>query len=464
MLFSVPPYSYSEEGAAEEVAQAAAEAEPADDEITNEAVFEEEPGADITAPPFSDMMVKAIINEDFEKMVDLIQLDLRKLDDSAEIDNNTKSLLTVFLKRQMADIYAWRLKDPNKAIGLYKENIAALKQYNETADNKIAEVEYYLIAQIYEEYGNKAKAQKLYERFFKFSMAMAIDGIVDSARKKGGHITQKDIDIINEAVSQYSNFITSGFQKNGISKLRPNSHESTALFTSLSLALFSPSGLVDLILVAEKGPFEVIIKSPANLSSEMSVFVAFQTTLMAEGLTEENLKAADGFIKKFPKSYFTMLMAHQLYWHYLNEGEKPKAVKYYKTMQSIEEKRGIDIILTRNKKLGTPEEVWKILKRAVLDNDLKTVESLLLPGHFNTDNFDLSKDKEIGAKFAMIEKIKMHRESPNFVRFEIIYDKSETEKAAFNIYFVKSYGEWRVDSGEHENLPGIAGIGHHKGF
>lgn len=462
MTFSEASFSYGDEG---EVNETSTEGEETvDDDIIDEAMFEEELSNDLMAPPMSEMVVRAIQNENFEKVVDLIQIDLRNIDKIKGTENISTPLLTILLKRQMADIVAWRLKDPNKAINLYKENIETLKKYNATADSKVAEVEYYLIAQIYDEYGQKEKAQKLYKRFFEFSMPIAVDAIVNLTRKQGTNIAQKDIDLINETISEYSNFVMSGFSKNGVTKLRPHSYESSAFFSAFSLAIFSPSAIVELLLISEKPPFDLILSSPTNLSTEMSVFIAFQTKLMKEGLTKENLKAADGFLKKFPKSYFTMLMAHQLYWHYLDKGEKPKALKYYKILTAIEEERGIDIVLTRNKRLGTPEEVWKVFKRAVLDNDLKTVESLLLYGHHKTDNFDISKDNTISSKFAMIDKIQMHRESPTFVRFEIIYDFSDTEKSTFDVFFVKSYGEWRIDNGEHKDLPGIAGIGHHKSF
>ena len=186
-----------------------------------------------------------------------------------------------------------------------------------------------------------------------------------------------------------------------------------------------------------------IKQSPANLSA-MILNYALVLTSAAGSVDEDDEKALNAFLSKYPDSYYSIFLRYYFYKFYKENGMPEKGKGLLKEIQNIAEKRGMVIITGPDKRFSSPEKTWEVYRNALSEGDVDTVMECYVSGIYKERrifNF-LTKDqlKQMAEDMGNIERITGNEHRAEYR----IMQKYKDKEVAFHINFANIDGEWRM--------------------
>lgn len=382
-------------------------------------------------------ITKSYINSDYVTAVSLLEKQIKeqKLKGSKDERGEYVNLYKKYLL--LAHIYAWRLNKPDVALLRYQELNELRQSYKEAS--KFPPFELLYIAEIYEVKNDYPKASERYQYLlnelidFKekenddFSILMSEDLIkflkyqIDSLHLKAR--TEK----------RYKPFLT---------RLKLSSQLTVHFFPFLALSLvptaeyiFSPDKPIDLV--------DKIKQSPSDFSS-MILNYALILAASAGTVDEASEKAMEAYLSKYPESYYSLQLRYLFYKFYKESEQTKKAERLVKELGKIASKRGIEFLISPDKRFSTPEKTWGIFRNALNAGDIDLAMECYVPGRKGHgkvfDALGREQMKEIGKSMGDIHKVKASETMAEYM----IIRKEKGKEISYGIYFHNIDGEWKL--------------------
>ena len=159
---------------------------------------------------------------------------------------------------------------------------------------------------------------------------------------------------------------------------------------------------------------------------------------------ESSEKAMEAYLSKYPQGYFSLSLRYLLYKFYEESGQKQKAEKLMAELESIAQKRKMDLIVDPDKRFSSPEKTWETYKKALIEGNMDLAMECHIPGHnkYREIFSVLGKDemKKMAIKMKPIGKITFDEMR---AKYRITRDH-EGNEITYYIYFSNINGEWKI--------------------
>lgn len=360
---------------------------------------------------------------------------IKKMEEVGDKDKaNSTDLYST--NQTLAHIYAWKLNKPDESIKYYRK----ASQYR-TANQKVfPPVELILVAAVYEDKGDLAKARGEYENFLKI-LKESEKGFSDDMAV-----------ILGEELEHFCNFqldTISLKEKQKDFKPRLANWKLTSMTTNLATLPFItiilvPTYQFDFINQPPQNVASYIKKNSANFPNMITEFMLIIGS-SAGTVTDESEEAMKIYIKKYPESYYSMILRAAFYKFYKENQQDEKAGKLLTDIEKIAKKRGMEIISKADKRFSSPEATWKTYKKALLEGDIETVMACYVPGRWKERQIfsTLGKEKmrEIGKDMGELKKVSEGDKEAIYM----IVRKEGDKDYAYDIRFMNIDGEWKME-------------------
>jgi len=336
----------------------------------------------------------------------------------------------------LAQIYMRRLNQPDVALSKYLEANELRKSSKEMS--KFPSLEFLYIGEIYEKKNNFSKAMEYYRNLLK-ELASS---------------PEKDPDMVSVIlVEDLTKFVK--YQIDGLSLKSPSIKEYKPLLRKLKLssqydqiisliAMFLvPTTQYDFSLIEKIDFAQTIKQSPTDLASMIQNY-ALVLAVSASSVNESSERAMEAYLLKYPESYYSLSLRYLFYKFYKENEQIRKAERMARELESIAQKRGMEISIRPDKRFSSPEKTWETFRNAMKGGDIETVMECYVPGMWKErDLFTLlgkERMKEIGKEMGNIEKVSVGDKEAEYQ----IIRKEEGEKSSYGIYFHNIDGEWKI--------------------
>lgn len=379
--------------------------------------------------------IEAYKKGDYAAAAGFLEQKLKKTEKAGDKDRGYSTDL-YSTSQTLAHIYAWKLNKPEEAIKYYRK----ASQYR-TANQKVfPPVELISIAAVYEDKGDLAKAREEYENFLKIlkeSEKDFSDDMLVLIADELGQLCRFQLDTISLKEKQ-KDF-----------KPRLARWKLTSMTTNLSTLPFItiimvPTYQIDFINQPPQDIASYIKNNPAKFPSMITEFMLIIGSA-AGTVTNESEEAMKAYIKKYPESYYSMILRGAFYRFYKENQQEGKANKLLADIEKIAKKRGIEIISKADKRFSSLEATWQTYKKALLEGDIETVMACYVPGKWKERQIFsvLGKEKmrEIGKGMGDIQKI---TGAENEAKYRI-RRMEEGKEITYYVHFFNIDGEWKME-------------------
>lgn len=254
------------------------------------------------------------------------------------ITNNYSDLYNLYRKNMLlAFIYTWRLGNPEAALSVYK-NVTGIRQFFR-GTNKIPPFEFMYIAEIYEKKNKFSGAGEYYHALLNALTVMkeiASDDTTINMASDLINLIKYRIDGLPQNASRNMK------RKQLLNEIKLPSVHSMGIPME-SARLVAAATEYDLESLQKIGLVKYIEQSPVNLSS-MIMNYAFILNAASGTLDESVEKALKLYLKKYPESYYSLLLRHFFYRLYKENNMDGKSLSLLKELTEIAKKRQIRLV------------------------------------------------------------------------------------------------------------------------
>jgi len=336
----------------------------------------------------------------------------------------------------LAQIYMRRLNQPDVALSKYQEANELRKSSQEM--KKFPPIEFLYIAEIYERKNNFSKAMEYYQDLL----------------KELASLWEKEADTLSIIMAEdLTKFIK--YQMDGLNLKARAAKEYKPLLKKLKLssqynqltpfiAMFLvPTTQYDFSLFEKVDFAHTVKQSPTDLASMIQNY-ALVLAASASLVNESSERAMEAYLTKYPESYYSLSLRYLFYKFYKENEQIRKAERMARELESIANKRGMEIIIGPDKRFSSPEKTWETYRNAMKAGDIDTVMECYVQGILKErEIFTLlgkEKMKEIGKDLRDIEKISAGDKEAEYH----ILRKRQGKEYSYGIHFHNIDGEWKM--------------------
>lgn len=337
----------------------------------------------------------------------------------------------------LAQIYASKLNEPEKALKIYQEVMQLKKSQKER--NRMPLCELLFIADIYEGKKDFARAKKHYQRLLKELAPL-------QAKEHDSDLVVINEELMNLVKYQIDSINLRNQKDKKIELLLPKLKLSSCFLhvmaPYLTLAI-APTAEWDRSVAMKTDLSGYIEEGPTNLSS---MFLGYSLILEASAgsVDESSEKALHAYLLKYPDGYFSLSLRYLFYKFYKESDQDTKSDQLLQEFENIARNRKMEIIVGPDARFSSPEKTWEMYKKALLRGDIDLAAECYVPGKRQIREtyrvFGKEKMKEIAEKMRPIEKIIANREG---AKFRIRQDENGQE-ITYDIHFANINGEWKI--------------------
>jgi len=375
---------------------------------------------------------QSYINSDFESYAKLLEQKISQF--KGKLPAGRRSALQIYMNQLLlAHIYAWKLNKPEKSLEIYEELI----QLNKTGKGKrkMPALELLYTAELYAVKNNLQEADNYYQMFLKDLSELKErehDNISIMFADELTKFTKYQIDGIRLKLG--GEYLLKKLKLS--SALTPN----MALFFSMALV---PAARYETLVAMKTDLPTYIRKSKANISS--MVFCYGLLLQAADGsVNKSSERAMKTYLSKYPEGYFALSLRYLFFKFYQESGQHQKADNLLAELDNIARKRGMELIVSADKRFSSPEKTWETYRRALMAGDLDLALECHVPNNNKYEQIFklMGKDKlkKMAEKMHPIGKITLDNMS---AKYRITRNQKGNE-ITYYIYFSNINGEWKI--------------------
>jgi hypothetical protein len=377
---------------------------------------------------------RSYINSDYAATAKLLEKKIDHLKEKAPAGHRGIFQEIYMNKLLLAHIYAWKLAEPERSLKIYEVLIQLKRSQKERI--KIPPLEFLYIAELYEVKNDLPRAEKHYQ--------VLLEELSDLKEREHDDVSVIMFDELTIFVKYQIDGIR--LKHNGEKLLKKLKLSSLMIH---NIAPFLSMGLVPTARyeapVAMKTDLPSYIKqSTTNISS---MVFGYTLLLNAAGgsVDESSEKAMEAYLSKYPEGYFSLSLRYLFYKFYQESAQKQKADKLLAELESIAQKRKMELIVGPDKRFSSPEKTWETYKKALIAGDLDLAMECHIPGNNKYRGIFsvLGKDemKKMAKKMNPIGKITLDEMR---AKYRITRDH-EGNEITYYIYFSNINGEWKIE-------------------
>jgi hypothetical protein len=381
-------------------------------------------------------VMKSYLASDYVTTAKLLEQQVKQIREKA-LKGESINLQDLYMKGLfLAQIYMRRLNQPDMALLKYQEVNEVRKSSKEMS--KFPPLEFLYVGEIYERKNNFSKAMEYYRNLL----------------KEFASLQEKEADtlsiIMAEDLTKFVKYQIDGLNlktlpikeyKPLLKKLKLSSqYNQLTPFLAMSLV---PTTQYDFSLLEKVDFAHTIKQSPTDLASMIQNYTLVLAA-SASLVNESSERAMEAYLSKYPESYYSLSLRYLFYKFYKENEQIRKAERMARELESIANKRGMEIIIGPDKRFSSPEKTWETYRNAMKAGDIDTVMECYVPGIWKErEIFTLlgkEKMKEIEKDLRDIEKISAGDQEAEYQ----ILRKQKGKDYSYSVRFQNIDGEWKL--------------------
>jgi tetratricopeptide (TPR) repeat protein len=384
---------------------------------------------------------EALQSNDYEKAAKLLE---KQIDEIKNINiKDFDEVKRIDLYRSyfvLADIYAWRLNEKDKALAKLKE-FSALKTKIDL--HEMSSIENLYMAEIYEKKNDIQKSRENYEY------------ILWQLNAKQENNSKSDEYVMNEELIKFISFKLDGLnlkdtktKKQLLKKLKLTSicmHHSCWMYM---VGFFVPKYASEWNVFYFKSQ-KLSLSDYIRQSNDDFGTMMFNIFLILEAKDksiDEANKAFEVFVDKYPDNYFTISLINLFYKNYIKNNQQSKALKLKSILENIGKQHQMEIITEPDKRFSSPQKTWELHQSALLSGNINLALECFFPAKRR-------EKKETYMSLGM-DVLKQDAREPS----ELLEQSRDEFRASYNVNrknwkdgmssyvtFINSDGEWLIE-------------------
>jgi tetratricopeptide (TPR) repeat protein len=379
---------------------------------------------------------KSYTASDYVTTAKLLEQQIKQIKEKA-LKGEKVNLPDLYMKYLfLAQIYMRRLNQPDVALSKYQEANELRKSSQEM--KKIPPFEFLYVAEIYERKNNFSKAIEHYQNLLQELASLwekepdQLTIIMAEDLTKFIKYQMDGLNLKTRAAKEYKPLLKKLKLSSQYDQLTPFIARFLVPTTEYDSSIFEKLGLVGYIK-----------QSSADLGSMIQNYALILVT-SAGSVTESSERALEAYLSKYPESYYSLSLRYLFFKFYKENEQLKKADRMARELESIAKKRGMEIIISPDKRFSSPEKTWETYRNATKVGDIDTVMECYVQGIWKERKiFTLlgkEKMKEIGEKMGNIGKVIASEKEAKYRIRRMENDKEIT----YYIYFHNIDGEWKM--------------------